>query len=73
MLGSIKTYEIFESNHRDKSNGFIKIADGKIESIELDSIKAKNIKLKPLKLPIEIITYKKKFIITKNALSVLLI
>jgi hypothetical protein len=60
VLGTIKTYQIFESNHRDKSSGSIKIADGKLESFELDSIKAKNIKLKPLKLPIEIIAYKKQ-------------
>ncbi len=60
VLGTIKTYEIFESNHRDKPNGSIKITDGKIESIELGSIKAKNVKLKPLKLPVEIITYKKQ-------------
>ncbi len=60
LLGTIRTFDIFESNHRDKSSGTIKISDGKIESIELDSIKAKNIKLKPLQLPIEIIQFKKQ-------------
>lgn len=60
LLGTIKTFEIFESNHRDKSSGTIKIADGKLESFELDSIKAKNVKLKKLSLPVEIIQLNKQ-------------
>ena len=60
LLGTVKTFEIFESNHRDKSIGTIKIVDDKLESFELDSIKAKNLKLKKLNLPIEIIQLNKQ-------------
>lgn len=60
LLGTIKTFEIFESNHRDKPIGTIKIADGKLESFELDSIKVKNVNLKKLSLPVEIIQLNKQ-------------
>lgn len=60
LLGTIKIFEIFESNHRDKPIGTIKIADGKLESFELDSIKVKNVNLKKLSLPVEIIQLNKQ-------------
>jgi len=60
LLGTIKTFEIFESNQRDKPNGTLKIADGKLESFELDGTKAKNVKIKKLNLPVEIIPLTKQ-------------
>lgn len=60
LLGTIKTFEIFESNHRDKSSGNIKIADGKLELFELEGVKAKNVKLSTIKQPVDVISLKKQ-------------
>jgi hypothetical protein len=53
LLGTVKKFEIFESNHREKSIGEIKITEKSLEAFHLENIKAKNVKLKPLKLPIK--------------------
>lgn len=53
LLGTIKTFEVFESNHREKPIGNIKISDSSIEVFEVDTVKAKNVKYKKIKMPLE--------------------
>lgn len=53
LLGTIKTFEVFDSSHRDKPVGQIRISDRMLEVFEINGIKSKNVKLKKLKLPIE--------------------
>lgn len=53
LLGTIKKFEIFESNQRDKSVGYVSIAGHELESFELNQIKAKKVKIKKLNLPVE--------------------
>ncbi len=60
LLGTIRTFEIFESSRMTTNVGKVKIADGKLENFELNAIKATNVKLKPLKLPIQQISIAKQ-------------
>lgn len=60
LLGTIKTFEIFETSHMGTPVGNLKIADGKLEQFELNGIKAKNVKVKKITLPIEMLPLTKQ-------------
>lgn len=60
LLGTIKTFEIFETSQLGQAIGKVKISDQLLEDFELNQIKAKNVKLKKLNFPIEQITLTKQ-------------